>query len=186
MYETENPVAIKSKEWLVSSLIRLMNEKPFGKITVREIAEQAQLDRRTFYRNFTSKEDVLAFYIKKLGDEFVVYLLKEPILNIPIVLRIFFEMAEQYKSFLLNLKENNMLMFLLTSFNELLPSVHSLIQPKFNGNFENENIEYIFAFNTGGFWNILLKWINGDFTHSPEEMAEIVHNLMVKTLPVIY
>ena len=186
MYETENPIAIQSKRWLEASLLKLMKEKPFSKITIQEIAEQAQLERRTFYRNFSSKEEILSFHIRRLSDELVVSLLEEAALTIPIVLRVFFEMAEKNKSFLLCLKENNLLMFLLTSFNDLLPSIHSLIEPKFSGRFENENIEYIFAFNTGGFWNILVKWINGDFTHTPSEMAEIVHNLMTKTFPVSY
>lgn len=186
MYETENPIALQSKRWLVSSSLCLMEKKSFSKITVSEIAEQAQLDRRTFYRNFSSKEDVLSFYIRGLSDEFVVALLNENTLTIPTILRIFFEMAEKYKSFLLNLKKENLLMFLLGSFNDLLPSIHALIEPKFQGNFEAENIEYVFAFNTGGFWNILVKWIDGDFNHSPADMARIVHNLMTKTFPASY
>lgn len=186
MYETENPIAIQSKKWLESSLLRLMEQKPFSKITIQEIAAQAQLDRRTFYRNFSSKEEILSFHIRNLSDEWVVALLEEPTLTIPTVLRIFFEKAEEEKTFLLCLKENNLLMFLLDSFNDLLPSIHSLIEPKFNGQFGSENVEYIFAFNTGGFWNILVKWINGDFPHSPDKMATIVHDLMIKTFPVSY
>ncbi len=186
MYETQNPIAIQSKKWLEASLLKLMEQKPFSKISIQEISNEAQLDRRTFYRNFSSKEDILSFHIKNLSDELVASLLEEPTLNIPTVLKIFFEKAEKHKTFLICLKDNNLLMFLLNSFNELLPSIHLIIESKFNGQFEDENIEYIFAFNTGGFWNILIKWINEDFTNTPAEMAEIVHGLMLKTFPISY
>lgn len=186
MNDTQNPIAIQSKEWLVSSLLQIMKKKPFRKITIQEIAMQAQLDRRTFYRNFSSKEDVLYYYIKKLSDEYVIALLKEQTLTIPITLRVFFEMVEVNKLFFIYLKENDLLIFLLNAFNDILPSIHTLIEPKFSGKFENENIQYIFAFNIGGFWNILINWISGEFRHTPDEMAKILHELMTKTFPVSY
>lgn len=183
MYETENPVAIQSKTWLVDALLKLMNEKPFKKITIQELANYAKLDRRTFYRNFESKEDILNYHIQILSDEYVVALLKEKIITIPLSLRVFFEITSKHKEFIILLKNNDLLMFLLNKFNELLPSIHSLVEEKFiDGYFasDDEDIEYIFAFNTGGFWNILIKWINEGFEKTPMEITEIVNKLMIK------
>lgn len=53
----------------MASLLELLSEKPYNKITITEITSTAQLERHTFYRNFGSKEDILDMYIQKLCDE---------------------------------------------------------------------------------------------------------------------
>ena len=49
------------KECLSDALIRLMREKPFDKISINEMAEEAGVNRSTWFRNFTSKNEVLTF-----------------------------------------------------------------------------------------------------------------------------
>jgi AcrR family transcriptional regulator len=71
-----NPISVQSKEWIMTSLLELLSEKPYSKITITEITSAAQLARRTFYRNFDSKEDILDMYIQKLCNEYI-NLLKE-------------------------------------------------------------------------------------------------------------
>ena len=36
-----------------------MNEKSFDDITISELTEKAGLARRTFYRNYSSKEEII-------------------------------------------------------------------------------------------------------------------------------
>ena len=57
--ETTNITALRSKTWITESLLKLMEEKDFSKITITEIIKNADLTRQTFYRNFDSKEDIL-------------------------------------------------------------------------------------------------------------------------------
>lgn len=47
-----------------------MKRKPFQQITVTEICQEAAIGRKTFYRNFELKEDVLDFYLDHLCREF--------------------------------------------------------------------------------------------------------------------
>ena len=61
-----HPSAARSRQWLTAALWALMQEKPFARITISEIAERAQLSRRTFYRNFSSKEELLAAHLHAL------------------------------------------------------------------------------------------------------------------------
>lgn len=58
MKETSNPVVWQSRTWLMDALAALMEEKKFEEITVVEICRRADLSRRTFYRNYSSKEDL--------------------------------------------------------------------------------------------------------------------------------
>ena len=59
------------KAGLAESLLRLMDEKPFAEITVREIAEGAGIDRSTYYRHFATREDVLDDYLGGLVNRYI-------------------------------------------------------------------------------------------------------------------
>jgi AcrR family transcriptional regulator len=48
----------KSRDLLQHALAHLIAEKPFGKITVQEIIDRANVGRTTFYAHFQSKEDL--------------------------------------------------------------------------------------------------------------------------------
>ena len=69
MKETQNPIAQRSMDWIAAALIALMKEKPFSSISITEISNRADLNRRTFYRSFTSKEEVLTYYLDKIWHE---------------------------------------------------------------------------------------------------------------------
>jgi len=74
--DTNNSIAIQSKQWIVAALIDLMKQKSYPNITIKEIAQHADLDRSTFYRNFKSKEDVLRLYINNIVKDYIRMLLQ--------------------------------------------------------------------------------------------------------------
>lgn len=49
----------KTREAIFTAFTRLLSKKEFGKITVGEIIEQADVGRATFYAHFETKEDLL-------------------------------------------------------------------------------------------------------------------------------
>ena len=74
MYQGTNPTALRSQEWLTQALIELMEEKPFARITVKDICRKADLSRQTFYNVFSSKEEILqSFLRRKYEAEFARY-----------------------------------------------------------------------------------------------------------------
>lgn len=74
MYSGTNPTALQSRDWLTAALIDLMEEKPFSRITVKEICQRADLSRQTFYNVFSSKEEILqSFLRRKYEAEFARY-----------------------------------------------------------------------------------------------------------------
>ena len=51
---------LRVKKNITEALFALMDKKDFSKITVTDIIEEAKVARASFYRNYESKEDLLA------------------------------------------------------------------------------------------------------------------------------
>ena len=60
-----------SKDYLSKALLLLMEKKEYTAITVKDIAEKAGVSRLTFYRNFDSKEHILAWHIDQGFNEYL-------------------------------------------------------------------------------------------------------------------
>lgn len=58
------------KQSVTEALIALMDIKPFSEITVTELVLKAGVARATYYRNFSSKEQVLTDYIDEILQNF--------------------------------------------------------------------------------------------------------------------
>lgn len=56
-----------TRECIESALILLMQTKPFADITVTDITRKAGVSRTAYYRNYTSKEDILSGYLHTLS-----------------------------------------------------------------------------------------------------------------------
>lgn len=75
MKQTANPAALVTRRLLAESLLRLMESNSYKDITILQITQEAQVARRTFYRNFDSKEELLRYAIALLSEEFLASLL---------------------------------------------------------------------------------------------------------------
>ena len=64
MNESNNPSAIRSRKQITDALLKLMEKYPYEEISVKQIVLETDLVRKTFYRNYTSKDDVLRSYIR--------------------------------------------------------------------------------------------------------------------------
>lgn len=185
MNQTSNPIAIQSKQWIMESLKSLMETRPYKDITISEISDRAGLVRRTFYRNFDSKEDVLLAYFDTLAQEFVARLNEIPVLTTSAALRVFFILCKENEQFLLSVKRSNMMGFMLEYWNRVLPELHARMLDKIQNFPQTSNditLEYLLAFNAGGTFNIILKWINEDFTISPDRLADLVYEFSRNSL----
>ena len=71
--EREEPThALRTKNAIRRSFIELLAERPFDKISVRDIAERSEVTRNTFYYYYTDiyalAEDVFESEIEKLSE----------------------------------------------------------------------------------------------------------------------
>ena len=68
-----NDVFNEQERRIISGYLALMAEKPYGKITVKEIAFRCAIPRTTFYRSFKDTYELLERIERYLLEEFVLY-----------------------------------------------------------------------------------------------------------------
>lgn len=177
MNQSSNPTSLQSKQWICNSLLTLMEKKPFSSITISEVTNHAQLSRRTFYRNFDSKEEVIQYFLQQLVDEYTRRLLLYENYTLEFSIEQLLILCKEYKRALLTLKKNHMLGILLENWTEALPTVHATIInhlknfPEFE---DKQTLDYLLAFNVGGTFNIMIKWINDGMDLSPKEVSHML------------
>lgn len=168
---------MQSKNWLFKSFYDLLKEKSFFKITISEISYNAGLDRRTFYRHFKSKEDLLAQYCHTIISEFADLILKQETIDKSNVTISYFTFWKNHLEFLNILQRDNLLYFLLNQFEKLLAIIRKTIKPEIKESSITKEEHYALAFHIGGFFNLLVKWLSQGAEESPEEMASIINTL---------
>jgi AcrR family transcriptional regulator len=57
--ETTDPRILRSRQMLMNALAKLLNQKEFNDISVQEIADEATLNRATFYLHYPDKNALL-------------------------------------------------------------------------------------------------------------------------------
>lgn len=57
---------IETKECIEKALILLMDKKPFSQISIQEIINKAGVGRSSYYRNYSSKENILESMLDSL------------------------------------------------------------------------------------------------------------------------
>ncbi|MCL1963915.1 MAG: TetR/AcrR family transcriptional regulator [Firmicutes bacterium] len=169
--------AIRSKEWMVEALICLMKEKAFAEITIAEVAKRADLDRRTFYRHFKAKEDMIRYKIRKMAEEYEALLLKDHVFTTRSILRSFFTVCEKNKALLTLFYRHNQLPLLLYELNTLCHRFHD--QYTIAGTLPvHDDTGYALAYHIGGLWNILNKWLSEGARRRPAEIAFVIKDIL--------
>jgi AcrR family transcriptional regulator len=169
-----NPIARQSQAWLTEALLRLMERKPFSEITVTEIAEKEGLSRRTFYRIFATREEVLTHYADTLYAAFLEQLQARPAHDYQEVMRLYFQFWYTHKSFLMLLKRNDLLPMIAQQYGRYFPEVFRLVKADHPLAHDPEALSYAMAYSAGGLFSLLLRWAENGMEKTPEEMMALV------------
>lgn len=177
MHETDRLPLNRAQTYFINALLSIMKEKLYQNITVQELSEAAQYDRRTYYRYFNTKDDILRLYCSHIFGEMAFLMKREEPLTLKSGITAYFAFWEKYIDFLQLLQQNNLLHFLEDEQDELLYyHVGIFVQPEIPQRLETAPplSRYAFYFTSGGLWNILVHWIKEEPRRAPEEMTEFV------------
>lgn len=181
--ERENPTAILSKQLISDSLVDLMQVKPIQEITIKEITENAEVARKTFYRHYSDKMSVLDDYWQSACEELKIRInetgskLDVPRQTLPIIL----DFCYEHKAFLSALVYNHMQGYLINKWNVTLLELNSYYSGKiqhFPQTQTDEELNYLLLFNAGGVFNVVMKWIADDMKKPTEELIHIIQHML--------
>ncbi len=169
MNPTQNPSALRSKKVITESLLLLMKQYPYAEITVKQILLETDISRKTFYRNFCSKDDVLNSFIDTILQDYVNAIQqRQPKYSLIQTFDVIFDFCEKNKEILFILRDNMLLYLLLEKLNGIILNEHNRYISELQENhLENQLLtEYIISFNIGGVWNLIVRWIKNNMRDS--------------------
>lgn len=172
-----NTISKRSKLWMEQSLLKLMQKENYYDITVQEITDNADLSRRTFYRNYSSKDEILEEYMIKIWKEYEMIIREQTDFSMPNVAVIFFTLMKKHLYFLKTINRFNLIPLFVGKLYKYLNSAFYEIKGN-KMSFSKESIRYALTFSMGGFTSILIKWLDEGAEKSPDEMSEIVKNII--------
>ena len=174
-----NPSSLRSKAEICNALLRLMEDHPYEEITVKQIALEAKLVRKTFYRNFDSKEDVLETILDKLIYEYRSQLI---VSNKMMPLDVIFNFCTQHKDLLLLFDKNNMMYRIQQKLNDAILVKHEefialgLVSTEF---FCGLDPKYQILFNIGGIWNVICHWTHDGMKDDSKQIIEKLSSYII-------
>lgn len=157
---------IRVKRSITNALFALMNEKSLSGIQVTELVNRAGVARASFYRNYSSKEDVLITLIRDVLEQFreemnmergSIYCYENVLLS--------FQYFQRYRDYLLNLYRSGFLSALLEELNRFHESVE--------GTMPLSSIErYQLYVYIGALINTGLVWLSEGERTAAEDIAD--------------
>ena len=151
------------KECLADALIQLLETKPLEKITIPEIASLAGVGRTTYFRNFSSKEEMLTFKIIRLWERWA----EEH--KVKIRRRYSVDNALTFFEFNYSIRPLLMLLYRRNLQSALFATFYSYMVPQGDSPMEI----YKNSFYSYGLFGLLDEWIMRGFAETPEQMAEL-------------
>jgi AcrR family transcriptional regulator len=174
----------RTQEWIIEALLLLMHKKNYREITVIDIVSQAHIGRRTFYRYFKTKDDILLLHCNSILKDFADFILSKDEMTLYSVSLSYFEFCNKHLDFFKLLQRSEILYF----FGDRLPEFMAHVAV-ITGHVLPEQIEatqnnyyYAFYFDMGGYWSITTLWLKKEQRETPEEMANMIVNIIYRQL----
>ena len=164
-----------SRQWIVGAYSKLITTTPDENITITAICSTAGVGRQTFYRHFNNKKDVFIYQMSHGYELYCEQLRKLPreTVTIDVLLVEAFEFWQQHQTVLNPLAQaKDMNHWFVEMFTRIWRDIASEFLPV------SESNQYDIEFQIAGIAGVFLHWLRRDMKESPEEIANIIVNLL--------
>lgn len=169
---------IKTRENIRKAFNELILKKNLESITITEIAECANINRKTFYLHYESVEDVFKEFKDELTHKVLDLIEEDKYLDI-----------ERFFQGLNNIMLENMDLYKMiakrTSYSFFLTDCKDILKNSINDSFYKKSDMSIEVFNiyseyiASGIIGIYIDWLNSDSKLTVEELTEIAKDVVV-------
>lgn len=176
----ENQRIAISKRMLQESLLRLLQTKELSEIRITELCREAGINRTTFYKYYSTPQDVLADIVMGLIRE--MKMLYPPVQTLEEVkgclvriCKYIYERADLIRLFIrsnVDVEIANAISEINHYFGEDRESFGALKDA------DDDSLEMTAAFIGGGSYFLIRKWLLEDIRKTPEEVAELIFRIL--------
>lgn len=172
----ENQRIRLSKTMLKSALLELLQKKPLGKISIREICETAQINRTTFYKHYGSQADLLdeieREFLARVGNRLELVLSSAPN-AVAAVLKSLYEQRETFRVLTASIPNREFADHFFS-----LPAVDAIFRNLMSASGGTERqARYAREFIFHGTFAVLCSWLGDDDPRPVSEVAEALEFL---------
>lgn len=168
-----------AKNCLAEALISMMQTENIEDIHIKDLVQKAGVSRMSYYRYFSSKKEILTYYME--------YILQEYENTVEKNTKHFFQSYDHilesliffrnYKDFALCLEHSHLSYILLDALNDYIQKQTSFDPDK-------AVRSYPFYYYAGALYNIYMQWIKTDTKEPAEKLATIIYQLTPNTAMV--
>ena len=176
----------KTKAQLRAGLARLMQKKSIKEITVKELVEEVDINRSTFYLHYTdiyqmleSIEGELMDEISPLIDDYALDPINNKESSYPFIEQIFTILDNNKDICIALLGKNGDMAFVNRIEGLIAETVFQRLSSRMSK--DNRDIEYAYAFCLNGCVGMIKAWLSSDNQESTQHMAELTHKLIDST-----
>lgn len=167
----------QSKQWIADAFFTLLKKKSYDAITVSEISKKADLSRRTFYRVFDCKQDIITYIFERIFPDYISAIRALPIKDREHLATAIVEFVNSHLEFFQCLKRNHLDYLVIDFFdNHLAKGRDGIWGRPFSG---NEEIERVFMMTISvEHYNIIRLWLELCDKKTPKEMAKLISDAL--------
>lgn len=171
-----------TKMVIKNSFVKFLKEKPISKITVKEICDDADINRATFYAHYQDQYDLL----RQIENE-IIYDINQYLKGYDFKANKLFP-VEMIRKILDYVDENAELFDLFLNMNGDLKFQQEVIKyigiqhfiPMFGNNYiDKENAQYIYHFLACGAVGVIQMWLKDGRKKTTQEIAELILKISV-------
>lgn len=166
-----------AKECIVTALVALMKVRDYDSISITDIAKKAGVSRMAYYRNYTSKDDILNKYIEEVGESIHKKIAESNSSAIPYeYFYALFEQLGKYSDLAIVAYRAHLGELILAA---LIKNMFITFPPPDNSAAER----YHRFFLAGAFYNVFIEWLKGGLTEDCATMARICADMATNGCP---
>lgn len=164
MNRTNGRIAEESKKKFAGALLELMKVYQYGEITVTQLSQEAELSRKTFYRLFDDKDDILTLLFDGLYYECFAQIRQQNVKRYWDLVQLYFDFWESRKEILFLLSKNGLLPRLFDYVYRHGESIFIAVRTSETAKEYAQSLPYLLAYSIGGMHSMLIKWVESGMT----------------------
>ena len=164
MNRTNGRIAEESKKKFVGALLELMKVYPYTDITVTQLSREAELSRKTFYRLFDDKDDILTLLFDGLYLECFTQIRQRNVKRYWELVQLYFDFWESRKEVLFLLSKSGLLSRMFEYVYRHGEQVFVALRSADTANAFSASLPYLLAYSIGGMHSMLMKWVESGMT----------------------